>query len=79
MMELALAHLGPSWLIALYCPAEHRSLDRTHEFASAQAALSYVTHWTAQGATIRAASQGAYAALVEEAAQGAGVVRVVGE
>ncbi len=75
-MELAIAHIGPSWFVALYCPAEHRYLDSTHEFASALAALAYVTHWQALGATIRERSQAMYRALVAEAAQGAAVVSV---
>ena len=78
-MELALCRIGHTWLIALYLPAEHRSLDRTHEFASAIAALSYVAHWQHEGATIRPASQVAYATLVEEAARAGAVVRAVGE
>ena len=75
-MELAIAHIAPAWYIALYCPAEHRYLDSTHTFVSSHAALSYVTHWLAQGATIRERSQAMYRALVAEAAQGAAVVSV---
>jgi hypothetical protein len=78
-MELALAQLSDHWCVSLYLPAEHRFIDGPHTYASALAALAYAAHWQALGATIRPASQAAYAALEAEAAAASAVVRAVGD
>lgn len=78
-MQIALAHIGPSWLVSLFLLEERRYLDEEHTFVSAHAALSYVQHWAAQGATIRERSQAMYVALQAEAAAGAALVQAVGE